>query len=142
KTQHSLAWVLDSTCTAMGARLLRRWLHQPLRNKEALLRRQNLVARFQQDYLFESLRQRLKEIGDMERILGRVALGSARPRDLVRLKDSLQALPHLHDLLHQEDTTLQALRSAITLFPEQRDRKSTRLNSSHVSMAYAVFCLE
>lgn|SRR5690554_2061977 len=121
KTQHSLAWVLDSTCTAMGARLLRRWLHQPLRNKDALLRRQTLVARFQQDYLFESLRQHLNAIGDMERILGRVALGSARPRDLVRLKDSLQALPDLHNLLDTNDTALQELRSAITLFPAQSE---------------------
>lgn len=121
KTQHSLAWVLDSTCTAMGARLLRRWLHQPLRNKTALLRRQTLVARFQQDYLFEGLRQTLSDIGDMERILGRVALGSARPRDLVRLKESLEALPSLHQQLDSEDLALQELRDAITLFPEQSD---------------------
>lgn len=121
KTQHSLAWVLDSTCTAMGARLLRRWLHQPLRNRTLLVHRQTLVARFQQDYLFEHLRHPLSAIGDMERILGRVALGSARPRDLVRLKDSLQALPTVHQLLDIDDHILQELKAAITLFPEQSE---------------------
>ncbi len=120
KTQHSLAWVLDTTCTAMGARLLRRWLHQPLRDRAALTQRQALVARFQQDYLFESLRQVLKQVGDMERILGRVALGSARPRDLVRLRDSLEALPELHQLLATEEDNLATLRSSITLFPKQQ----------------------
>lgn len=121
KEQHSLAWVLDTTSTAMGARLLRRWINQPLRDRAPLQRRQNLVARLQQDYLFESLRGVLQDIGDMERILGRVALGSARPRDLVRLKDSLAALPQLHALLSNDDELLYSVKQSLTLFPEQTE---------------------
>src|SRR5699024_3187773 len=127
KEQHSLAWVLDTTSTAMGARLLRRWINQPLRERKPLKRRQNLVARLQQSYLFEGLRDVLQDIGDMERILGRVALGTARPRDLVRLKDSLAALPQLHGLLNEQDDALCDIQSSLTLFPKQVDLLSRAL---------------
>ena len=82
---HTLAWVMDRTATAMGSRLLRRWLNRPLRNQEVLLERQNLITECLNDYHWEDLHQLLKGIGDIERILSRVALGSARPRDLARL---------------------------------------------------------
>ncbi|MEY1661607.1 DNA mismatch repair protein MutS [Isoalcanivorax beigongshangi] len=121
KDTHTLAWVLDSTVTAMGARLLRRWLSQPLRDRARLGLRQQRVARLREGWLFESLRRVLEDIGDVERILGRVALGSARPRDLTRLGQSLHALPHLHSLLADDDAVLAPLKASLTLFPEEAD---------------------
>lgn len=102
--ENTLYAVLNTTTTAMGGRLLRRWLHRPLRNLEQLLARQGAVAALLQDYGFESSRRLLKQIGDMERILGRVALRSARPRDLSRLVASLAVLPQLQPVLAQIDS--------------------------------------
>lgn len=98
-TEHTLAWVMDRTATAMGSRLLRRWLNRPIRNQDTLNQRQALIAESIDDYHWESLHQQLKGIGDIERILSRVALGSARPRDLARLRDALARLPELQELL-------------------------------------------
>ena len=98
-TDHTLAWVMDRTATAMGSRLLRRWLNRPIRNRDTLNQRQQLIAESIEDYHWESLHQQLKGIGDIERILSRVALGSARPRDLARLRDALARLPELQTLL-------------------------------------------
>ena len=99
ETEHTLAWVMDRTATAMGSRLLRRWLNRPIRNHDVLNQRQQLIAESIDDYHWESLHQQLKGIGDIERILSRVALGSARPRDLARLRDALARLPELQELL-------------------------------------------
>ncbi len=118
---HTLAWVLDSTTTAMGARLLRRWINQPLRDRTTLLQRQERVARLRQGWLFEELRRVLEDVGDMERILGRVALRSARPRDLTRLAQSLHALPRIHGLLDDDNPVLASLKKSLTLFPEEAD---------------------
>ena len=92
---NTLLSVLDSSKTAMGSRLLRRWLHRPLRDLHELNGRQQSIADFLGDFIFDSLRDQLRDIGDMERILARVALRSARPRDLTRLCRSLFAVPGL-----------------------------------------------
>ncbi|OUS40679.1 DNA mismatch repair protein MutS, partial [Oleispira antarctica] len=97
--EHTLAWVMDRTATSMGSRLLRRWLNRPIRNHDTLQQRQQLIAESIDDYHWEPLHQQLKGIGDIERILSRVALGSARPRDLARLRDALARLPELQELL-------------------------------------------
>lgn len=116
---NTLYAVLNTTTTAMGSRLLRRWLHRPLRNHEKLLARQNAIAALLENYAFESCRKLLKQIGDMERILGRVALRSARPRDLSRLGASLVVLPQLQPLLAQIDVPhLKNLAKAISEYPE------------------------
>jgi DNA mismatch repair protein MutS len=94
-SEHTLMWVLDRSRTAMGSRLLRRWLNRPLRQREKLEARQQAIAALLADYRFEAVREALKPIGDMERILTRVALRSARPRDLTRLQQSLSSLPAL-----------------------------------------------
>jgi len=99
ETEHTLAWVMDRTATSMGSRLLRRWLNRPIRNQETLQQRQQLITESIDDYHWEPLHQQLKGIGDIERILSRVALGSARPRDLARLRDALARLPELQTLL-------------------------------------------
>ncbi len=98
-TDNTLLSVLDTTATAMGGRLLNRWLNRPLRNLAILRGRQQALAALRLDYGYESLTEHLKQVGDMERILGRVALRSARPRDLTRLRQSLAALPGIQQLL-------------------------------------------
>lgn len=93
--KHTLQWVMDKTKTAMGSRLLRRWLNRPLSDRAMLERRQQAIKALLSDYHFETFREALKPVGDMERILARVALRSARPRDLSRLTQSLLALPNI-----------------------------------------------
>ncbi len=115
---HNLAWVLDSTVTAMGARLLRRWLVEPLRHHDAINVRSERVAALRDAWRFEAVRTELDNVGDMERILGRVALRSARPRDLTRLSRSLAALPALHGILKQSPS-LAPLCEDLGLFPDE-----------------------
>jgi len=122
-SDNTLMSVIDSTATPMGSRLLRRWLHRPLRDRQALQLRQQSVASLIDQYRFEILHPLLKGIGDIERILGRVALRSARPRDLARLRDALSALPelqsHLRTIPTQTDSPrLQALSEQISEYPQ------------------------
>ncbi|MCC2638642.1 MAG: mutS [Moraxellaceae bacterium] len=117
--EHSLAWVLDNCASAMGSRMLRRWLHQPLRQQDALRRRQQAVGELQHNYRFEPLRELLRDVGDVERILGRVALKSARPRDLSRLRDTLALLPQVQTQLRPlEGAHLLALARQIGEYPD------------------------
>jgi DNA mismatch repair protein MutS len=116
---HNLSTVIDRTKTAMGSRLLRRWLNQPLRKRTVLQARQEAVSLFRADYRYEHYQVHLNAIGDMERILGRLALRSARPRDLSRLKDSLAELPALQTQLNETPTAfLQELQGRISEFPQ------------------------
>src|SRR5690554_5017804 len=94
-SDNTLASVLDTTTTAMGSRLLKRWLNRPLRDRQQVEGRQAAVALLMAQEGFVVLRELLKTIGDVERILARVALYSARPRDLARLRDALLALPEI-----------------------------------------------
>lgn len=99
RTEHTLCGVMDATAGAMGGRLLRRWIHRPLRDQQTLRRRHQCVNTLLDDRHFESLHECLGNLCDMERILARVALGSARPRDLASLRDTLAALPALQTQL-------------------------------------------
>ena len=99
--KNTLISVLDKTSTSMGGRLLRRWLNKPLRNQTILRNRHQSVDSLIQQYLYEGLQERLKHIGDIERIISRIALGSARPRDLSTLRNSLKIIPELHSTLAQ-----------------------------------------
>ncbi len=92
----TLAGIFDSTATAMGARLLRRWLHRPLRDHAVLRSRYAAVAYWVEAGRYAPLLAALRPIGDLERILARVALRSARPRDLVMLRQALAAMPAVH----------------------------------------------
>lgn len=94
-TEHTLRSVMDRTATAMGSRLLTRWLHRPLRDISILLERQHAIAAlmYQQHYI--KLAALLGEIGDIERILARIAIKTARPRDLVQLREALILLPEI-----------------------------------------------
>jgi DNA mismatch repair protein MutS len=118
-TAHTLVGVLDHTATAMGGRLLRRWLHRPLRDHNALRQRHSCIASLLDAQLHDDLHTLLKAINDIERILTRIALKSARPRDLSGLRDSLGGLPALQERLSDlTDPLLQDLSTRIGLHPE------------------------
>ncbi|MGB2173001.1 MAG: DNA mismatch repair protein MutS, partial [Porticoccaceae bacterium] len=99
--ENTLFDVLNNTATSMASRLLRRWLNRPLRKLTELKARQQSIAELQNNYLYEDLNSHLKQVGDMERILTRVALHSARPRDLTRLLSSIAVLPQIKSALQQ-----------------------------------------
>ncbi len=106
----TLLGVIDSTITPMGGRLLRRWLHRPLRDRLVLAERQHAVATLIDQHADSGVREAFRALGDLERILTRVALRSARPRDLSTLRDGLALLPALREILAPLDSPrLQAL---------------------------------
>jgi DNA mismatch repair protein MutS len=121
---NTLFALFNTAATCMGSRLLCRWLNRPLRQKNILEQRQLAISTLLQDYRFETVKAPLKVIGDLERILGRVALRSARPRDLSRLCLSLAVYPQIQSLLTSFSTELNTsirldqLASDISTFPE------------------------
>ena len=122
-TAHTLAWVMDKTATAMGSRLLKRWLNRPLRHRPILEQRQALIQQLADTGIWETLQPLLKQIGDIERILSRVAIGSARPRDLARLRDALTLLPQVREQLEPLDSILaRQLWADVQEFPEWQQR--------------------
>lgn len=102
----TVAAVLDHTATAMGGRELRRWLHRPLREKRTIELRLSAVGALIESALSAPLHDTLTHVGDIERGLARVALKSARPRDLAQLRDALARLPDLQQMLANEDAPL------------------------------------
>ncbi len=119
RSEHCLAGVMDHTATAMGSRLLRRWLARPLRDIQAARARHAAIAELVERERFRPLQGELAGIGDLERILARVGLGSARPRDLAVLRDSLDRLPALQALLTpMESPLLQGLAQEASIHPE------------------------
>ncbi|HEY9036765.1 MAG TPA: DNA mismatch repair protein MutS [Pseudomonadales bacterium] len=116
--EHTVMSVLDRTRTAMGSRALNRWLHRPLRTLAAIEIRQQRIGLLLKDGHFAGIQDALREVGDMERILTRVALRSARPRDLLRLRLGLDALPELHQQLNAiNDAALHELLPALGQYP-------------------------
>lgn len=117
--EHTLLRVIDGTATAMGTRLLRRWLHRPLRDVTTIKRRQQLIAALQHHRLMAPLKPLLRQVGDVERVLARVALGSARPRDLLRLRDALRVIPDTQLALEVVDhQLLRELFTGLRAFPD------------------------
>ena len=117
-SDHTLAAVLDTTVTGMGSRALRRWISRPLRDQAALRERQSAIAALL-DQGNASLREILRGCADVERIAARIGIGSARPRDLTGLRDTLAALPALENTLAVfTDTRLSALASDAAPLPE------------------------
>jgi len=117
--EHTLISVLDNTASSMGGRLLRRWLQRPLRDHELLRQRYQCIASLSEGRLYAELHELLNGIADIERILARIALKSARPRDLAGLRDSLGLLPALQAKLDgNEDPLLAHLSGQIAHHPE------------------------
>ena len=104
RMEHTLLAVLDSTVSPMGGRLLRRWLHRPLRDRRVLGERHHAAQALIDSGADVPLRESFRRIGDLERILTRVALRSARPRDLSTLRDGLASLPRLREILQPLDS--------------------------------------
>ncbi len=118
--ENTLASVLDSTVTPMGSRMLKRWLHMPIRNTETLIGRQQTIAALQDRYT--ELQPVLRQVGDLERILGAPALRTARPRDLARMRHAFQQLPELRAQLGEIDSApVQKLRETMGEFTELRE---------------------
>ena len=99
----TLLGVLDKTSTSMGSRCLRRWINRPLRDHQTLNRRYSCVGQLLLNTQYKALQTLLRQVGDIERISSRIALRSARPRDLVVLRNSLAVLPSLQQTLVIED---------------------------------------
>jgi DNA mismatch repair protein MutS len=120
--RHSVAGLLDVTATAMGSRELQRWISRPLRDQHRVRRRHDAIEALLQQSIIDDLRDILAGIGDLERILGRVALRSARPRDLAVLRDGLAVLPQLHEAMRDSDEPeLRALLDEISADTRRRN---------------------
>jgi DNA mismatch repair protein MutS len=107
----SLLWLLDKSVTSMGARLLRRWIDKPLMQKDEIEARLEAVDMlYNQLIVREEMRQQLKEVYDLERLVGRISFGNANARDLTALKISLNQVPLLlQTCLQANSTTLHQL---------------------------------
>jgi len=99
--ENTLAAILDQAVTPMGSRMLKRWIHMPTRDTKVLTHRQQALGSLQE--LSADLQPVLRQVGDLERILARLALRSARPRDLARMRHALQQLPEIRALLQPLD---------------------------------------
>ncbi|MGH8226444.1 MAG: DNA mismatch repair protein MutS, partial [Steroidobacteraceae bacterium] len=119
--QASLLAILDGCATAMGSRELRRSLGRPLRDARRLRGRYHALAALIEERRYDTLLERLRSVGDIERILARVALKSARPRDLVQLRAALTALPALRRALEPLDSPL--LRTLLERIGEHADAR-------------------
>ncbi|GAB5393068.1 MAG: DNA mismatch repair protein MutS [Alteromonas macleodii] len=116
--ENTLFSVMDTTTTAMGSRMLQRVIHSPLTDQHELHSRLDAVETFINDDP-EDIRTALKHIGDIERIMARLALRSARPRDFARLKNAFNALPDLQDALARFDTgQIRSISETIGTYPE------------------------
>lgn len=117
--QFTLFGVLDKTSTAMGSRCLRRWINRPLRSHIILTGRYNCINSFLQDQLYQETQSSLRQVGDIERISTRIALKSARPRDLIILRNTLEILPQLQNQLANTDNPhIETLKQQIAEQPE------------------------
>jgi len=116
---NTLAEVLDFTVTPMGSRLLKRWIHQPIRNFNILTYRQTMIQTLIEQDLSAALAEPLKQIGDVERVIARLALRSARPRDLTRLRTAFSLLPELQHLIAElPDELVATLSKEMGSYPE------------------------
>ncbi len=103
----SLLWVLDKTKTAMGARMLRNFVEQPLIEKEEINRRLDAIEALKEQAITrEEIREYLNPVYDLERLIGRVTYQTANPRDLISFKSSLKMLPFIKELLDEFDVPL------------------------------------
>jgi len=117
--QYTLFGVLDKTSTTMGSRCLRRWINRPLRDRKILNNRYACIDSLLNDRLYQAVQAQLKQVGDIERISSRIALKSARPRDLLVLRNTLAVLPGLqHVLIDSDNPQLSLLRKNIGEQPD------------------------
>ncbi len=121
-SEHTLSWVMDRTATSMGSRLFKRWINRPLRDHQTLRQRHHCIGAMIDAQVDTVLHDQLRGVGDIERCLARIALKSARPRDLALIRDALAALPSLHEIITPLDTPLiPQLRERLGHHPELLD---------------------
>jgi DNA mismatch repair protein MutS len=120
---YTLAGLMDRCATPMGSRLLRSWLNQPLRDRPTLRMRQDAIDTLTRAAELVTLRAELEEVGDVERVLARLALRSAKPRDLARLREALTRLPLIRTPVASmgDSPRLKALTEAIAPHDAERD---------------------
>lgn len=100
KKKGSLLWVLDKTMTSMGGRMIRKWIEEPLLEADLINNRLNLVEILKEDILLrKELEENLKNIYDLERLSAKISYGTANPRDLIALKNSLARIPNIIEVL-------------------------------------------
>lgn len=103
----ALIWILDKTSTAMGGRLLKSWIEQPLINIEEIKRRQEIIQIFVDNIiLMDQVKDCLKQIYDLERLIGKISYGNCNARDLYSLKISIAMIPKLKEILSQSNEKL------------------------------------
>ena len=101
---YSLLWLLDKTKTAMGSRMLKNWIENPLVDKNLINRRYDIVEKLLEEFILkEELKGLLFEVYDLERLVGRISYGNTNGRDLLQLKNSLKVLPEIKDILKKLD---------------------------------------
>jgi len=116
--KYTLFGVLDKTSTAMGSRCLRRWINRPLRSQIILKGRYACISSFLHEQHYLDIQDLLRQVGDIERISSRIALKSARPRDLIVLRNTLAVLPALQkQLSHTENPHIESLQQHIAEQP-------------------------
>ncbi len=99
---YSLLWLLDKTKTAMGSRLLKNMIENPITNKEELEKRYDMISKLSEEFLLkDELKDLLNEVYDLERLSGRVSFGNANARDLLQLKNSLKVLPRIKEIINE-----------------------------------------
>ena len=99
---YSLLWLLDKTKTAMGSRMLRNWLENPLLNIDEINKRYDIIEKLLTEFILkEELKTLLFEVYDLERLCGRIGYGNTNARDLLQLKNSLRVLPDIKTILEQ-----------------------------------------
>ncbi|MHA6251215.1 DNA mismatch repair protein MutS [Oceanobacillus sp. CAU 1775] len=115
----SLLWVLDKTVTAMGSRMLKKWIERPLLNKNKIEERHHIVEGFYTNFMQRNaLRETLQSVYDIERLAARIAFGNVNARDLIQLKQSLKHIPQAKDILMEfEQKEIKKLAETL-LFPE------------------------
>lgn len=98
---YSLLWLLDKTKTAMGSRMLKQMIENPLIDKEEIENRYDMVSKLLEEFLLkDELKELLNEVYDLERLAGRVSFGNANARDLLQLKSSLKVLPRIKEIVN------------------------------------------
>ena len=97
---YSLLWLLDKTKTAMGSRMLKNWILNPLTNIEEINKRYDIISTLETEFILkEELKNYLNEVYDLERLCGRISYGNTNARDLIQLKNSLKVLPDINKIL-------------------------------------------
>ncbi|MCL2335030.1 MAG: DNA mismatch repair protein MutS [Endomicrobia bacterium] len=129
KTENSLLSVMDSTKTPMGARTLRQWLIKPLLDVKQIENRQNIVKFFiENPHIRKETAEKLKSVADIERIIARISSGSANPKELISLKNSLTTINEITDILKAVNSTLHTPNSTLSFEIPQNEETIKKIS--------------